>query len=41
MRFVWVELGEAGWGQGVWGEAVKWVVMGVGVRWVEGVYVHV
>ena len=33
--------GEAGGGQGVWGEAVKWVVKGVGVRWVEGVYVHV
>ena len=38
---VWVELGEAGGGQGVWGEAVKWVVKGVGVRWVEGVDVHV
>ena len=33
--------GEAGGGQGVWGEAVKWVVKGVGVRWVEGVDVHV
>ena len=33
--------GEAGGGQGVWGEGVKWVVKGVGVRWVEGVDVHV
>ena len=39
--FVWVELGEAGGGQGVWGEGVKWVVKGVGVRCVEGVDVHV
>ena len=39
--FVWVELGEAGGGQGVWGEAVKWLVKGVGVRLVEGVDVHV
>ena len=39
--FVGVELGEAGGGQGVWGEAVKWVVKGVGVRWVEGVDVPV
>ena len=33
--------GEAGGGQGVWGEGVKWVVKGVGVRCVEGVDVHV
>ena len=33
--------GEAGGGQGVWGEAVKWLVKGVGVRLVEGVDVHV
>ena len=32
---------EAGGGEGVWGEGVKWVVKGVGVRWVEGVDVHV
>ena len=28
-------------GQGFWGEGVKWVVKGVGVRCVEGVDVHV
>ena len=33
--------GEAGGGQGVWGEGVEWVVKVVGVRWVEGVVVHV
>ena len=33
--------GEAGGGRGVWGEGVKWVVKGFGVRWVEGVDVHV
>ena len=31
----------AGGGQSVWGEGVKWVVKGVGVRCVEGVDVHV
>ena len=36
-----MELGEAGGGHGVWGEGVKWVVKGVGVRCVEGVDVHV
>ena len=39
--FVLVELGKAGGGQGVWGEAVKWVVKGVGVFWVRWVEVEV